>query len=310
MLRKVILLILLCFICLLPAAHAEYTVLEPQYPVPDYVSLLLEIAGNEVGYTEDKRGYTKYGEWAGDPYAQWCAEYLCWCVDQVDQQHGTSLLHNIYPLYSGQNSGRDWFIQNGRYVTRDGYLDGWGYQWFHGADDRIRNGDYIPQPGDWVFFTWTNDSDTDHVAMVEFASIDENGDTFVHVLEGNDPDCVQRTAYSIRDDRILGYGTVHDVAGFTMRGGNTSIRVAELQAKLVALGYLDPQYATGTYGPSTTRAVSDFQKAMKLSSSGRATRETQYALNACYNELIGWQVEATDAQHEQTAPAESPAPVS
>ena len=67
MLRKVILLILLCFICLLPAAHAEYTVLEPQYPVPDYVSLLLEIAGNEVGYTEDKRGYTKYGEWAGTP---------------------------------------------------------------------------------------------------------------------------------------------------------------------------------------------------------------------------------------------------
>ena len=91
---------------LLPCAKAEDTVLEPLWPVPDYVQWLLDVARGEIGYKEGPHGYSKYGEWAGDAYAQWCAEFLCWCVDQVDQQHGTELLRNVYPMYSGQNVGR------------------------------------------------------------------------------------------------------------------------------------------------------------------------------------------------------------
>ena len=72
--------------------------LEPVLLVPDYVTWLLEVASEEVGYREGDHGYSKYGDWAGDPYAQWCAEFLCWCVDQVDQRHGTHLLGRIYPL--------------------------------------------------------------------------------------------------------------------------------------------------------------------------------------------------------------------
>ena len=49
--------------------------------MPDYVTALLEVAAGEVGYTEQDHGWSKYGAWAGDGYAQWCAEYLCWCVD-------------------------------------------------------------------------------------------------------------------------------------------------------------------------------------------------------------------------------------
>ena len=121
------------FLCALtfaayPALAAQ-TRIEPDRPVPDYVSWLLEVAGGEVGYKEGDHGWTKYGEWAGDPYAQWCAEYLCWCVDQVDQQHGTALLNTVYPLYSGSNTGRSWFIRQGRFVVRWGNLEGWGYQW-------------------------------------------------------------------------------------------------------------------------------------------------------------------------------------
>ena len=93
---------------LLPCAKAEDTVLEPLWHVPDYVQWLLDVARGEIGYKEGPHGYSKYGEWAGDAYAQWCAEFLCWCVDQVDQQHGTELLRNVYPMYSGQNAGRDW----------------------------------------------------------------------------------------------------------------------------------------------------------------------------------------------------------
>ena len=74
---------------LLPCAKAEDTVLEPLWHVPDYVQWLLDVARGEIGYKEGPHGYSKYGEWAGDAYAQWRAEFLCWCVDQVDQQHGT-----------------------------------------------------------------------------------------------------------------------------------------------------------------------------------------------------------------------------
>ena len=167
---------------LLPCAKAEDTVLEPLWHVPDYVQWLLDVARGEIGYKEGPHGYSKYGEWAGDAYAQWCAEFLCWCVDQVDQQHGTELLRNVYPMYSGQNVGRDWFIRQGRYVTRNGNLANWGYQWMKDDDTYITTGTYIPQPGDWVFFTWTSSTDTDHVAMVEYCSQDATGNIIVHVI--------------------------------------------------------------------------------------------------------------------------------
>ena len=117
---------------LFSAAIAADAPLRPQWPVPEYVTQLLSIAGNEVGYKEGAHGYSKYGEYWGNPQAQWCAEYLCWSVDQVDKTHGTQLLKNVYPLYSGQNTGMRWFIKEGRWIARNGNLPDWGYQWFKG----------------------------------------------------------------------------------------------------------------------------------------------------------------------------------
>ncbi|MBQ7850841.1 MAG: peptidoglycan-binding protein [Clostridia bacterium] len=263
-------------------AHAEDTVIRPKWRVPDYVARLLEIAGNEVGYREGERGYSKYGDYWGNPYAQWCAEYLCWCVDQVDKTYGTSLLHNTYPLYSGQNTGMRWFIRQGRFISRNGNLDGWGYQWFKDADDFIKAGEYIPQPGDWVFFTWTSDADTDHVAMVEYCTQDASGAVKLHCLEGNNPNTVARVTYSISDKKILGYGTVHDVADWTMRQGNSGEKVRQLQDKLVYLGLMPAGSADGVYGAATTSAVSAFQQQQGLKVLGIANIETQTALNRLY----------------------------
>lgn len=161
---------LLLLLTLLPLCASAGTLIEPIREVPDYVTLLLQVASDEVGYTEGRKGYTKYGEWSGDPYTQWCAEYLCWCVAMVDIRYGTQLLTKTYPLYSGTNSGRNWFIKEGRYITRNGHLEGWGYQWLTENEQRISTGVYIPQPGDWMFFTWDSDTDTDHVAMVEYCT--------------------------------------------------------------------------------------------------------------------------------------------
>ena len=258
--------------------------LSPRYPVPDYVSLLLSVASDEVGYTEGDHGRSKYGEWAGDPYAQWCAEFQCWCVDQVDQRYGTTLLNRVYPLYSASNTGRAWFIEAGRYVIRTGPVDGWGYQWLKGAQDYVHTGDYIPQPGDWVFFTWTAGTDTDHVALVEYCSRDDNGRIFVHVIEGNKPNAVARAAYSLMDKSILGYGTVHDVMDITMRFGNTGEKVRSLQEKLIYLGYLDESLLSGHFGTGTMKAVRAFQSDHALRPSGIATRDMQLLLEQDWKE--------------------------
>ena len=282
---------------LMPSAlgEEEEEVIQPQWEVPDYVTWLLQGADGEVGYTEGAHGYSKYGEWAGDPYAQWCAEFLCWCVDQVDQQHGTSLLKNVYPLYSGQNTGRSWFITKGRYIVRWGNLEDWGYQWMQGDDSYITTGTYIPQPGDWVFFTWTDDQNTDHVAMVEYCTRDKDGNVNIHVIEGNTPVAVKRTVYPLTYTRILGYGTVHDVAETTMRYGNVGEKVQQLQLKLVYLGYLDASKATGTFGNATVDAVKAFQHAEGLKEHGVANKAMQDALTKRYLAAVDadpttWQV--------------------
>ena len=276
-----ILLLLLLFLS--PAYAAEEEIIPPAWDVPDYVTALLEVASEEVGYTED-HGRTKYGEWAGDPAAQWCAEFVCWCVDQVDQRTGTSLLRSVYPYYTSSNTGKNWFIKAGRYVVRKGRVEGWGYEWLKGSDSFIKSGDYIPQPGDWVFFNWGGGTDTEHVAMVEYCTRDRLGKVTVHVIEGNNPSSVQRNEYDLNSGSILGYGTVHDVADITMTFGCLGEKVYTLQEKLAYLGYLDPSLVTGRYGDGTVEAVRAYQETHKLKVNGIANLQTQARLDAEYTQ--------------------------
>ena len=273
------------FLCLfLFSLHAsgEEQIIEPAWPVPDYVTYLLRIASDEVGYTED-HGRTKYGIWVGDPAAQWCAEFLCWCVDQVDQQYQTSLLRNVYPFYTSSNTGLRWFLRAGRYVIRKGKIDGWGYQWLKGKSSYIRSGDYIPQPGDWIFFNWAGGSDTQHVAMVEYCTRDSyTARVYIHVIEGNNPDSVARNIYELNNSSIIGYGTVHDVADITMRFGNQGEKVRILQERLAYLGYLSPEHISGRFGDSTAEALRLYQRSHGLTSNGIATMKTQLLLESEY----------------------------
>lgn len=272
-------LIFFCALLLvLPCSRAEETRLEPSVLVPDYVQWLLEVAGEEVGYREGEHGWSKYGDWAGDPYAQWCAEFLCWCVDQVDQRHDTHLLNRVFPRYSGQNTGRAWFIKAGRFIVRRGEVEGWGYEWLKGRDSYIRTGDYLPQPGDYVFFSWTSGEDTDHVALVEYCARDAAGKTWIHVIEGNNPSGVARNAYSLYDTQILGFGTVHDLADITMRFGNSGEKVRQLQESLAYLGFLESRFITGDFGNATAAAVRSFQQAHGLRTNAIANQATQRRL--------------------------------
>ena len=269
-------------LCPFPAPAEEET-LSPAWPVPVYVERLLQVASEEVGYTED-HGRTKYGAWAGDPAAQWCAEFLCWCVDQVDQRWRSALLREVFPYYTASNTGRSWFIRAGRYVVRAGKLEGWGKQWLTGSRTYLQPGEYIPQPGDWAFFNWTGGSDTQHVALVEYCARDTvTGNILVHVIEGNNPSAVARNSYELNSPTILGYGTVRDVAEMTMSFGNRGNKVLLLQEKLAYLGYLDTSLVTGRFGDGTSEAVRSFQLAHGLPANAVADLETQTLLTREYD---------------------------
>ena len=247
--------------------------------VPEFVTWLLEIAQAELGYAEGRHGYTKYGEWAGDPTAEWCAEFICWCVDQVDANYGTSLLTNVYPKYSGQNVGKEWFITKGRFVFRRGNCPGWGYQWLLGDTKLMKKNDYIPEPGDLMFFSYNAAGDTEHVALVEYSAYNESGEVIVHVIEGNNPSMVARNSYRLDNSQILGFGACKDVVGTTMRSGNRGDKVRWLQESLHTLGYLEEHHITGTFGGNTKTAVSVFQQEMeKKTVNGIADMDTQNAL--------------------------------
>lgn len=282
--RRLLLIGCIWLCLLLPfCAAAEDTVLAPAYPVPQYVEWLLEVARGEIGYKESSNGYTKYGDWAGNPQAEWCAEFICWCVDQVDLKHGTDLLTRVYPQYSGQNIGLRWFLRQGRYIARSGHVEDWGSQWFIGQEESMEAGSYIPQPGDLVFYT-VDGVNTSHVALVEYCAMNENGEITAHVIEGNLPDQVQRNAHKLSDKRVLGYGTVHDLADIVLRSGCEGAKVTALQEMLCYLGYLDAQYATGTYGPSTVQAVTRFQEDNGKVPTGIANHHTQLTLQQMYHD--------------------------
>ncbi len=255
---------------------------------PAFVQALLAVAEGELGYVEGSNNYSKYGEWSGDPNAAWCAEFICWCVDQLDQQQGTQLLTTVYPKYSGQNTGRDWFIKRGRFVYRKAVCPDWGYQWMKGSDRYLQKNEYIPRPGDLMFFSYNEAGDTEHVALVEYCSRDEYGQVMIHVIEGNNPDRVQRNAYPLDNSQVLGFGLCEDLADTVMRFGNEGDKVLALQQDLHELGYLEERHITGIFGSNTKKAVMNFQETLNETTSiGIADRVTQQAIEqALYEKLL------------------------
>ena len=152
-------------------------------------------------------------------------------------------------------------------------------QWYKGEHTVMPENSYIPQPGDWLFLSTASTGDTIHVAMVTYCTYDDNGKVLVHVLEGNNPDKVQRNAYPLDYWAILGYGTVHDVADVTLKEGHKGEKVRALQQKLCTAGFTQEQYVTGTYGEITVKSIKDFQAAMGLPATGIANQETQLRLD-------------------------------
>lgn len=275
-------------------AGAQERVLEPTdaWQPPDLAALtadaapellLLKVAQEEVGYVEGPLpDESKYGEWFCHGRVAWCAEFVTWCVDQVDQRYGTSLMDTLYPRYGGPSTGAPFFIEKGRFISDNGRLPGKEKQWLIGSDSYMASNGYLPWPGDYIWFYYYNRTvGTDHVALVEGVSQDADGCVWVHVIEGNNPDRVQRALYALTDTRVYGYGTPVKRAYSNLRLYNRNDDVLALQQDLARLGYYTPEKGQdGYFTPAVQDAVKQMQRDLGIKATCVVDMETRAALEA------------------------------
>lgn len=149
---------------------------------------ILEIARSQLGYAESKanyivdgdgstRGYTRYGEWYGDPYGDWCAMFVSFCIHYAEVED--------MPLDS---NCQQWIGE----LTE--------------AELYVAAGGHTPAPGEVIFFDMDGDGFSHHVGIVETVTeATEETEAKITVIEGNSSDRVQRVTYSLTSEKILGY---------------------------------------------------------------------------------------------------------
>lgn len=155
---------------------------------------LLSIARSQLGYQESTRnyevmedgetikGYTRYGDWYGMPYGDWCAMFVSFCLNYAD------IPRDAIPY---EASCPDWIEA----------LQDTDYDLYRPA------GEYTPVPGDLVFFDWEEDGISDHVGIVaEMIPATEEEPAKIKTIEGNVDDQVAELEYDLNDSTILGYG--------------------------------------------------------------------------------------------------------
>ena len=195
---------------------------------------LLAVASSQLGYHEsilnfrvdndgNHKGYTRYGEWYGNPYGDWCAMFVSFCLKYA----------GIDEKAIPQNANCSDWVTNLKKM-----------EIYEDADL------YVPEAGDIVFFDQSDADRPNHVGIIsevtygtktvirhitkdgsaiesgamnalkyisEATSDDASGDELrteevevpvaesIKVIEGNSSDQVQYVDYDLSNEKILGY---------------------------------------------------------------------------------------------------------
>ena len=146
---------------------------------------LAMVARSQIGYTESQRnykvaedgvtkqGYTRYGEWYGNPYGDWNAMFVSFCLHYAEHPAYETLKN------SGAESMRLAAEQAGVYQAAAGT---------------------IPYVGDLAFLDKNSNGSCDTVAIV--SGREEGGMTLV---EGDCGGAVAENRYSLDNGTVLGY---------------------------------------------------------------------------------------------------------
>lgn len=149
---------------------------------------VVAIAESQLGYCESINNYqvmedgktikgvTRYGQWYGDAYEDWCAMFVSFCLNYAEIPETTLPYEADCQRWIELLSKSD----------RDLY--------------RTVN-TYKPKKGDLVFFDRDADGCADTVGLI--SHVDEEKLT---VIEGNSSNCVRANEYSVGDIGIMGYG--------------------------------------------------------------------------------------------------------
>ena len=147
---------------------------------------ILTVAAYQLGYREsdtnfiideegNRKGYTRYGDWMGDPYSEWCASFV-----------GYTMLHADMSIANELGYG-----SVGRWVDKVSAMGAW------------RGGDYYPQPGDIAFIIPMEEEEIGHMGIVEFVT-----EGTISTIEANVSDTIARRSYSADDERLAGYASM------------------------------------------------------------------------------------------------------
>jgi len=151
---------------------------------------LLGIAVSQIGYQESAanylvdedeslHGYTRFGDFCGEPYADWNAIFVSFCL------HYAGIDAEFFPAEGDAQSMIDALTEKELYIP-------------NGTEG------FLPRPGDLVFFDnlYTGTYDV-RVGIV--TSVDAESGVLT-VIEGDIADRVNESKYAPDDTTILGYG--------------------------------------------------------------------------------------------------------
>ena len=145
------------------------------YTYNESENALVRTAASQLG----NQGGEKFWSWYGyDSHVDWCACFVSWCASKNGYTGSGKV-----PKFSYVPTGISWFQSKGLY----------------------QDSDYTPEPGDIIFFDFTQNGTGDHVGIVA-------GTYFglIFTIEGNNGDACRARIYLASNKNILGYGQVNE----------------------------------------------------------------------------------------------------
>ena len=151
---------------------------------------LLSVARSQIGYTADsafifreggKHFYSRYGEWYGAPYAEWCVMFISFCA------HYANVPQSILPRDAGVVSMMNYMIESNA---------------FH-----AKASDYIPGKGDIIFLDYLGSGMPTHAGIVESCT-----DGIIVTVEGNTSQGVASKSYPLDYEYLVGFGSFQTLA--------------------------------------------------------------------------------------------------
>jgi hypothetical protein len=213
-----LLLILLILTTTIPV-YAQDKFTGDRIPAFNTGARVVAVALAEVGYKEGTGNYSKYGKWNGRNKIAWCGSFVSWCAHQAGVPTAS------IKRYSDNCTAE--------------------FKWFK-SENRWKNSDYRPQPGDVIFLDTAYKYN--HTGLVIKCS-----NNIVYTVEGNAGDMVKQKQYSIKDERIMGYGIPeYDKAKTYADSGLIGQQEVTLDSKSITIKIKSKSSLTASVSKETT----------------------------------------------------------